>query len=116
MKIKTIALATCLVMLFCLAALAVTACDFSDLRQYYSTETFTKFDGEIERNVTIRVLENDTAISVGYFDELLDAFNARRMPSTASRRWMPIWTLTPTSRWTDLSAMVPTSFIRRTTF
>lgn len=75
MKIKTIALATCLVMLFCLAALAVTACDFSDLRQYYSTETFTKFDGEIERNVTIRVLENDTAISVGYFDELLDAFN-----------------------------------------
>lgn len=75
MKIKTIALATCLVMLFCLAALAVTACDFSDLRQYYTTETFTKFDGEIERNVTIRVLENDTAISVGYFDELLDAFN-----------------------------------------
>ena len=27
------------------------------------------FDGELEENVTIRVLENDTAISKGYFEE-----------------------------------------------
>lgn len=33
------------------------------------------FTGELEHNVTIRVLENDTAISKGYFDELLTAFN-----------------------------------------
>ena len=33
------------------------------------------FDGELEQNVTIRVLENDTAISAGYFDELIAAFN-----------------------------------------
>ncbi len=33
------------------------------------------FDGELEQNVTIRVLENDTAISAGYFDELIVAFN-----------------------------------------
>ena len=33
------------------------------------------FDGELEKNVTIRVLENDTAISKGYFDELIQAFN-----------------------------------------
>ncbi len=33
------------------------------------------FDGELEANVTIRVLENDTAISQGYFDELIAAFN-----------------------------------------
>lgn len=33
------------------------------------------FTGELEQNVTIRVLENDTAISKGYFDELIAAFN-----------------------------------------
>lgn len=33
------------------------------------------FTGELEQGVTIRVLENDTAISKGYFDELLTAFN-----------------------------------------
>lgn len=47
-----------------------------------STEGGTKvsggssvFTGELEQNVTIRVLENDTAISKGYFDELIAAFN-----------------------------------------
>lgn len=33
------------------------------------------FTGELEQNVTIQVLENDTAISEGYFQELIDAFN-----------------------------------------
>lgn len=33
------------------------------------------FTGELEENVTIQVLENDTAISKGYFQELIDAFN-----------------------------------------
>lgn len=33
------------------------------------------FNGELEQNVTIRVLENDTAISEGYFAELIAAFN-----------------------------------------
>ena len=33
------------------------------------------FTGELEKNVTIQVLENDTAISKGYFDELIKAFN-----------------------------------------
>lgn len=33
------------------------------------------FTGELEQNVTIRVLENDTAIGKGYFDELITAFN-----------------------------------------
>ncbi len=34
-----------------------------------------KFTGELERNVTLRILENDTAKEMGYFQELLDAFN-----------------------------------------
>lgn len=33
------------------------------------------FTGELEKNVTIQVLENDTAISKGYFKELINAFN-----------------------------------------
>lgn len=33
------------------------------------------FDGTLEENVTIRVLENDTAISKGYFKNLIEAFN-----------------------------------------
>lgn len=34
-----------------------------------------KFDGNLEKNVTIRILENDTAIKQGYLKRLLDAFN-----------------------------------------
>lgn len=33
------------------------------------------YTGELEQNVTIRVLENDTAIEQGYFQELINAFN-----------------------------------------
>lgn len=36
---------------------------------------YDKFTGELEQDVTIQVLENDTAIERGYFQELLDAFN-----------------------------------------
>lgn len=35
------------------------------------------FSGKLEENVTIRVLDNDTAISKGYFDELIKAFNEK---------------------------------------
>lgn len=35
------------------------------------------YSGELERDVTIRVLENDTAIEQGYFQELIDAFNEK---------------------------------------
>lgn len=34
------------------------------------------YNGELEHNCAIRVLENDTAIAEGYFQELLNAFNA----------------------------------------
>ncbi|MBQ3774204.1 MAG: sugar ABC transporter substrate-binding protein, partial [Pseudobutyrivibrio sp.] len=40
-----------------------------------ASTTNTIFTGELEENVTIQVLENDTAISKGYFDELIKAFN-----------------------------------------
>lgn len=40
-----------------------------------SKEEQSKFNGKIEKNVTIRVLENDTAKETGYLKELIDAFN-----------------------------------------
>ncbi len=36
-----------------------------------------KFTGELERNVTLRILENDTAKEQGYLAELLAAFNEK---------------------------------------
>ncbi len=35
------------------------------------------YSGELERNVSLKVLENDTAIEQGYFDELIKAFNEK---------------------------------------
>lgn len=35
------------------------------------------YSGELEQNVTLRILENDTAIEQGYLQELLDAFNEK---------------------------------------
>ncbi|MGN1295789.1 MAG: extracellular solute-binding protein [Bacilli bacterium] len=40
-----------------------------------SSENQNKFNGQIEHNVTLRILENDTAKETGYLKELLDAFN-----------------------------------------
>ena len=44
--------------------------------QREDAEETERFTGELERNVTLRILENDTAKEVGYLKELLDAFNA----------------------------------------
>ena len=41
-----------------------------------AAEGTEKFTGELERNVTLRILENDTAKEQGYLKELLDAFNS----------------------------------------
>ncbi len=41
------------------------------------TENTEIFTGELERNVTIRILENDTAKEQGYLDALLSAFNEK---------------------------------------
>lgn len=35
-----------------------------------------RFTGELERNITLRILENDTAKEKGFLKEVLDAFNA----------------------------------------
>lgn len=43
-------------------------------------EAQVKFTGELEKNVTLRILENDTAKEKGYLQELLDAFNEAYAP------------------------------------
>lgn len=39
-------------------------------------EAQERFTGELERGVTLQILDNDTAKETGYLDELLSAFNA----------------------------------------
>lgn len=42
-----------------------------------SDPIFARFEGEIERNCTLHVLENDTAKELGYLKHLLEAFNKK---------------------------------------
>lgn len=42
-----------------------------------SDPVFARFDGVLEENITLRVLENDTAVEQGYMAELLAAFNEK---------------------------------------
>lgn len=62
----------------CLGVSSCQSGDNNDENNDNSTSVdpvFTKFEGELERNVEIKVLENDTAIKQGYLDELINAFN-----------------------------------------
>ena len=66
----------------CLALVFVGTCFAAcGERHPQGEETFTyeqlmaKFDGEIEQNATIRVLDNQMAIETGHLEEVLDAFN-----------------------------------------
>ncbi|MDR1540546.1 MAG: extracellular solute-binding protein [Clostridiales bacterium] len=42
-----------------------------------ASEGADKFTGELEKNATLRILENDTAIEQGYLRQLLEAFNEK---------------------------------------
>ncbi|QFJ54477.1 sugar ABC transporter substrate-binding protein [Pseudobutyrivibrio xylanivorans] len=66
-------------MLICaISVSAFSGCGKSEATEDKGDATATEntiFSGELEENVTIQVLENDTAISKGYFQQLIDAFN-----------------------------------------
>lgn len=47
-----------------------------EVGSYSYEQIMAKFNGEPERNVTIKVLENDIAVDEGYFGDLIAAFNA----------------------------------------
>lgn len=71
MKFKTANLLTVVLMTgFCL-----TGCGKSSDRKEVTNSENAIFTGKIEKGVTIKVLENDTAISKGYFADLIKAFN-----------------------------------------
>lgn len=53
----------------------VSGCGSSSANSNHQSSSKEIFSGKIEKNKTIKVLENDTAISKGYFKELIDSFN-----------------------------------------
>lgn len=66
----------------CLALVMSVAC-FAACGERGGGGTFTyeelmaKFEGDIEQNATIRVLDNQMAIETGHLQEVLDAFNEK---------------------------------------
>ena len=70
-------LSVCLVLI--LVASLFFAC--SPRRQGQTSFTYDelmeKFEGEIERGATIRVLDNKMSLETGFFDEIVDAFNEK---------------------------------------
>ena len=78
------------------------------------SEGADKFTGELERNVKLRVLENDTAKEMGYLDELLDAFN-KKYASYGIRQRTPTWISISIWKRTVRTVTVPISYIKRTT-
>jgi len=68
-------IALALIGMMALTTLAGCKSESKEANKEAASPTNTIFTGELEENVTIQVLENDTAISKGYFDELIKAFN-----------------------------------------
>ena len=68
-------IALVLIGMMALTTLAGCKSESKEATKEAASPTNTIFTGELEENVTIQVLENDTAISKGYFDELIKAFN-----------------------------------------
>ena len=68
-------IALALIGMMALTTLAGCKSESKEATKEAASPTNTIFTGELEENVTIQVLENDTAISKGYFDELIKAFN-----------------------------------------
>lgn len=75
-------------------------------------QVMARFDGELEEGAVIKVLENDTAVELGYVDQLINAFNEAYKDKGISAERMNIATLPPTAP----MATAPTCGIRPTTF
>ena len=70
---------------------------------------------EEDKEIIIRVLENDTAKKEGYLDYLLNAFNEKYAGQNV-KAVDATWTNIPTWNWTVPTDTVPTCFIRQTTY
>ena len=61
-----------------LSAVALTACgERTSGGTFTYEELMAKFEGDIEQNAVIRVLDNQMAVETGHLQEVLDAFNER---------------------------------------
>ena len=61
-----------------LSAAALTACgERTSGGTFTYEELMAKFEGDIEQNAVIRVLDNQMAVETGHLQEVLDAFNER---------------------------------------
>ena len=68
----------CVGLAFAVAAVGLSACgERTGGGTFTYDELMAKFEGEIEQNATIRVLDNQMAIETGHLQEVLDAFNER---------------------------------------
>ena len=67
----------CLLLAGVMITSSLTGCGKEDDGNESGNPISSVFTGELEHNVTIRVLENDTAIERGYFDDLINAFNEK---------------------------------------
>ncbi len=69
---------SCICLAAVLAAVSLSACgERTGGNTFTYEQVMAKFEGEIERNATIRVLDNQMAVETGHLQEVLDAFNAR---------------------------------------
>ena len=98
-----------LALLLCLALLCACAPTLAEGSERYKAIT-ARFNGQLEKGVVVNVLENNTAIELGYVQQLIDAFNEAFPPRS--------WTSTSTAIWqpTALTATARTYGIRPTTF
>lgn len=57
---------------------ALAACGEAREEQGGTTydQVMARFNGELEEGAVVKVLENDTAVELGYVEELINAFNA----------------------------------------
>ncbi len=57
-----------------LTLMLLTPCAMAEKTDLY-TRVMARFNGELEQGAVVKVLENDTAIELGYVDQLISAFN-----------------------------------------
>lgn len=78
-----------LALLLCLALLCACAPTLAEGSERYKAVT-ARFNGQLEKGAVVNVLENNTAIELGYVQQLIDAFNEAYRDQGVSAQIMDI--------------------------
>ena len=78
-----------LALLLCLALLCACAPTLAEGSERYKAIT-ARFNGQLEKGAVVNVLENNTAIELGYVQQLIDAFNEAYRDQGVSAQIMDI--------------------------